>query len=60
MNPEDLSGRSVIGQDSEKIGSVYVGDDTGVPERATVKTGLFGHKERGVGRASHRCRYGGR
>ncbi|OXM56129.1 hypothetical protein CFP71_14980 [Amycolatopsis thailandensis] len=48
VNPEDLAGLTVISKEGEKIGSIgsiYLADDTGTPEWATVKTGLFGHKE---------------
>ncbi len=44
-----LDGRAVVvGQDNEKIGKVgqiYLDDQTGQPEWATVKTGLFGNAE---------------
>ena len=48
VQPGNLVGHDVIDRDGDKIGSigsVYVADDTGNPEWATVKTGLFGHKE---------------
>jgi uncharacterized protein (TIGR02271 family) len=41
-------GRDVVGRDGEKIGTleeVYLDTQTGEPEWATVKTGLFGSKQ---------------
>jgi len=43
----DLVGRTVIGQDGEKIGTVgdvFTDDETGQPKWLTVKTGLFGNR----------------
>jgi len=40
-------GRNVVGSDGEKIGKldeIYLDEDTGKPEWATVNTGLFGSK----------------
>jgi uncharacterized protein (TIGR02271 family) len=47
-NIDTIIGRSVHGADGQKIGDVgqiYLDDETGTPEWATVKTGLFGTKE---------------
>lgn len=44
-----LSGRDVIGQDGEKVGTVadvFVDDQTGRAEWVSIKTGLFGMRER--------------
>jgi len=46
--PEDFLNRTAVGPDGEKIGTVgqvYVNDETGLPDWATVNTGLFGTKE---------------
>jgi len=48
INYRDVSGRTVIGQDGQKIGTagtLFVDDDSGRPEWVTVKTGLFGAGE---------------
>jgi uncharacterized protein (TIGR02271 family) len=45
---EQVIGQSVYGTDGEKlgkVGQVYLDDETGKPEWATVQTGLFGTKE---------------
>lgn len=47
-SPEDLLNRTAVGPDGEKIGTVgqvYINDETGWPDWATVNTGLFGMKE---------------
>jgi uncharacterized protein (TIGR02271 family) len=47
-NIDTIIGRPVQGADGEKIGDVgqvYLDDQTGRPEWATVRTGLFGTKE---------------
>jgi uncharacterized protein (TIGR02271 family) len=47
-NINDVIGRTVYGSDGDKIGEVgqvYLDDETGRPEWATVRTGLFGTKE---------------
>jgi uncharacterized protein (TIGR02271 family) len=47
-NINDVIGSTVYGSDGEKIGEVgqvYLDDETGRPEWATVRTGLFGTKE---------------
>jgi uncharacterized protein (TIGR02271 family) len=44
----DVIGSTVYGSDGEKVGEVgqvYLDDETGRPEWATVRTGLFGTKE---------------
>ena len=46
--PQDLIGAEIIDKEGEKVGKVgniYVADDTHQPQWATVRTGLFGHKE---------------
>jgi uncharacterized protein (TIGR02271 family) len=43
----DWQGRTILGSDGEKIGKVdevYLDENTGKPEWATVKSGLFGSK----------------
>ncbi len=45
---EQVIGQSVYGRDGDKlgkVGQVYLDDETGKPEWATVQTGLFGTKE---------------
>jgi uncharacterized protein (TIGR02271 family) len=45
---EQVIGQSVYGTDGDKlgkVGQVYLDDETGKPEWATVQTGLFGTKE---------------
>jgi len=45
---EQVIGQSVHGRDGDKlgkVGQVYLDDETGKPEWATVQTGLFGTKE---------------
>jgi len=45
---EQVIGQSVHGSDGDKlgkVGQVYLDDETGKPEWATVQTGLFGNKE---------------
>jgi len=45
---EQVIGQSVYGSDGDKlgkVGQVYLDDETGKPEWATVQTGLFGTKE---------------
>src|SRR5207248_145126 len=46
-----LEGCDVVDQDGDKVGSVdgvYLDDDTGAPEFALVKAGIFGMKSRFV------------
>ncbi len=45
INPDTLTGTTVSGQDGEKLGKVeeiYFDNETGKPEWAGVKTGMFG------------------
>lgn len=45
--PEQLSGRTLMGSDGDKIGKiadVYLDDETGNPEWLAVTTGLFGSR----------------
>ena len=47
-NIDTIIGRPVQGADGQKIGDIgqiYLDDETGKPEWATVRTGLFGTKE---------------
>lgn len=47
LNPGQLQGQPIIGQDGEKIGTaenVYLDNQTDRPEWVEVKTGLFGSK----------------
>ncbi len=47
INPDTLVGQTVHGTDGEKLGkveTVYLDNDTGRPEWAAVKTGMFGGK----------------
>lgn len=44
-NPQDLQGATVVGNDGEKLGKVeeiYLDNESGAPEWASVKTGFFG------------------
>jgi uncharacterized protein (TIGR02271 family) len=48
LDPARLMGRTLIDRDGEKIGTVgqvFLDDQTGVPEFATVRTGLFGSRQ---------------
>jgi uncharacterized protein (TIGR02271 family) len=48
VDPRQLIGRTVVGPNGEKIGqvgTVYLGDRTGTPAFATVRTGLFGTRQ---------------
>jgi uncharacterized protein (TIGR02271 family) len=48
IDPGRLMGRTLIGRDGQKIGTVgqvFLDDQTGVPEFATVNTGLFGTRQ---------------
>jgi uncharacterized protein (TIGR02271 family) len=48
LDPSRLIGRTLIGRGGEKIGTigqVFLDDQTGVPEFATVRTGLFGSRQ---------------
>jgi sporulation protein YlmC with PRC-barrel domain len=48
LDPRRLMGRTLIGRGGEKIGTigqVFLDDETGVPEFATVRTGLFGSRQ---------------
>ena len=46
FNPDQLKGGTVVDSDGSKLGTVddvYVDDETGRPEWAAVKTGMFGN-----------------
>jgi uncharacterized protein (TIGR02271 family) len=48
FDPSQVMGRRLIGREGEKLGTVeqvFLDDQTGVPEFATVKTGLLGGRQ---------------
>ena len=48
IDPGQVMGRTLVGRQGEKIGpvkQVFLDDQTGVPEFATVSTGLLGSRQ---------------